>query len=414
MVIIKNRFRDFPVVLMFACGFFGFFIALALPVVLYAPNRPFTIPFRAITLAVSLFFVYRAFFQPRSIYSGPLLYFYLAWVLIYGSRLFLYSQETTYTLHGQYEYLMMGIGMCLLPGLGFMFVWDKRRLNIALCTVAIVGSLANWAYCWIYRAGISSAGSGRMRGGDFVGDFVAVNPLQIGYLGSALAVVSYGVLRAKFMGHYRWLLLIIMIVPSCVLVIFSNSRGPVIALIGCSLLFLFATVKRGMIVQLLISIFFIFTATAGLVFYAIASGSVLLDRFVNTYHGFTEGGLHMSRLDLIRIAIEQGNMAPVFGEFVEIRSESLYPHNYFIEAYLATGIVGLSVFVPLMIGVLIIAFKLMRNYPSVTWVSLLFFHYFFYAMFSSALYSNSYFWCSLGLLLGVWQAAKFGQLNSPN
>ena len=406
----KNRYEDLKVALLFACGFFGFFLVLALPVLLYAPNRPFTVPFRALSLWIFILFIWRCFARPRSMYAGPLLYCYLVWAVIYAWRLFVYSQEATYTLRGQYDYLMMGLGMCLIPGLAFFHTWDRNNLKVAHRTLATVGSLAGWMYCWIYRDGIATVGTGRMRGGEFIGDFVAINPLQVGYLGSALLILCYGTLKAKMNAWYKALSLVLMLVPGVLLIVFSNSRGPLVTLIICSIIYLCASVKRGQLLQLLLSFIAILLVGSGVIWYAVATQSILLERFVDTYYGFSEGGVHMSRLELIDLAIQQANTAPLFGEFVEIREVTHYPHNIFVEAYLATGLVGCVFFIPLICGTLFIAFKLMRARTEYAWISLLFFHYFIYVMFSTAIYSNSYFWCSLGLVLGAWQSLKLRTL----
>ena len=149
-----NRIRvaDWTGILYFGCAFFGFYLLLSVPVLLYAPNRLFTVPYRAVTLGISLYFIFRAFTGTRCVYRGFLLPVYIAWMALYAVRLIVYSQERTSTLHGQYEYLIMGIGMCLLPGLGFLHVWNSRRLEVALHTIAIVGTSAGSSYSHLIAA----------------------------------------------------------------------------------------------------------------------------------------------------------------------------------------------------------------------------------------------------------------------
>ncbi|WP_169305334.1 O-antigen ligase family protein [Coraliomargarita akajimensis] len=361
---------------------------------------------------MSFLFIWRAAVRSKSIYNGPLLWLYLLWMAIYAWRLFMYSQEVAYTRHGQYEYLVMGVGMCLVPGLGFFYAWDTRRLEIALYTIAGVGSLAGWAYCWIYRAAIFGGGFGRVRGGEFIGDFVAVNPLQLGYMGSALTVVGFGLIRSKVKGWRKLLMLGVIFAPSFMLVMFSGSRGPVAALLACILLYLLVNVKRGKLAQVFAFSSFLCVLIAGAIWYGVVSESVLLERFVNTYHSLNEGGNSTSRLDMYQQAFDQVSGSLFFGDFVELREGLIYPHNFFVEALLVTGLAGLSVFVPLLIGTFVVALRLMRKYSRYGWVSLLYIHYFFYVMVSSSLYSNSYFWCSMGLVLGVWQGAKYGKIGA--
>jgi O-antigen ligase len=153
-------------------------------------------------------------------------------------------------------------------------------------------------------------------------------------------------------------------------------------------------------------------STGVAIWVAIITGSSMFLRFVNTYYGLSEGGNAMSRFELYEMAWQQFLDGPVFGDFVELRGAYIYPHNFFLEALISTGIVGFILFSTLALGTCILAIRLMRNYPKYGWVSLLYFHYFIYSMVSSALYSNTYFWCSLGLVLGVWQSARYGFIDA--
>ena len=409
-----NRIRmgDWAGILYFGCAFFGFYLLLSFPVLLYAPNRLFTVPYRAVTLVISLYFIFRAFTGTRCVYRGFLLPVYIAWMALYAVRLIVYSQERTYTLHGQYEYLIMGIGMCLLPGLGFLHVWNSGRLKVALHTIAIVGTSAGWLYCWIYASAIFSGGYSRQLGGQFVGDYVTVNPLQLGYMGSGLVVLAFALLRSNFRGLFKWFALPLVTTPGILLISFSGSRGPVIALFGCSIIYILTNLKRGGLLRVMVAASLGACFLAAGIWFMIATDSALFERFINTFYGLSEGGNVVSRLDLYKMAWQQFLNGPVFGDFVELREVYTYPHNFFLEALISAGIVGFILFSTLAIGTCILAFKLMRQYSKYGWVSLLYFHYFIYSMVSSALYSNTYFWCSLGLVLGVWQSAKYGLIEA--
>lgn len=408
----RIRMADWTGILYFGCAFFGFYLLLSVPVLLYAPNRLFTVPYRAVTLGISLYFIFRAFTGTRSVYRGFLLPVYIAWMVLYAVRLIVYSQERTSTLHGQYEYLIMGVGMCLLPGLGFLHVWNSRRLEVALHTIAIVGTSAGWLYCWIYAGAIFSGNFGRLLGGQFVGDYVTVNPLQLGYMGSGLAVAAFGLLRSKFLGLIKFAIIPLVAAPCILLISFSGSRGPVVALFGCSIIYILANLKWGNLSRVMMVTFLGICSTGVAIWVAIITGSSMFLRFVNTYYGLSEGGNAMSRFELYEMAWQQFLDGPVFGDFVELRGAYIYPHNFFLEALISTGIVGFILFSTLALGTCILAIRLMRNYPKYGWVSLLYFHYFIYSMVSSALYSNTYFWCSLGLVLGVWQSARYGFIDA--
>jgi O-antigen ligase len=411
----KYSFEDWGTVALFFCAFAGFALSQQICVFLYIPSRPVSVGFRLLMLCFCAFFIFRQIARPRSIYIGTLLWVFIAWACVYISRLVVYSQENVFTLHGQYTYLQMLLGMCLLPSLALMYVWDERRLRIGLYTIAVGAAIGGWGYCYLYSDAIFGGGGfGRVRGGEFIGDHVALNALQLGYAGSALLILVLGILFSELRGYRKWLLIFSMSAPGLFLVGFSASRGPVIALLGCFILYVSANFRKQHLGRLMVTgIAFSVLLTLGVI-YAVATESVLFERWTNTYYALFEGEASndISRLVLYELAWEGFIDAPLFGNFIELRSLAMYPHNFFMEALHSTGIVGFTFFLILIIGVSVIAFRLMYNFPRYSWVSLLYFHYLFFGQLSGALYSSSFFWCSLGLVFGTWQSARYNLIAS--
>jgi hypothetical protein len=406
----KYSFEDWGTVALFFCAFAGFALSQQICVMLYIPSRPVSVGFRLVMLCFCAFFFYRQITRPHSIYNGPILWVFIAWSCVYTVRVVMYSQENVFTLHGQYIYLQMLIGMCLLPSLALMYVWDERRLKIGLYTISVGAAIGGWGYCYLYRTAIfGGAGFARVKGGEFIGDNVALNALQLGYAGSALLILVLGILFSELRGYRKWLLIFLMSAPGLFLVGFSGSRGPVLTLLGCFILYFCANFRMRHLGRLTgIAIAFFVLITLGII-YAVATESVLFERWINTYYSLFEGesSTDISRLILYELAWEGFIDAPLFGNFIELRSLAMYPHNFFMEALYSTGLVGFPLFLILIMGVSVIALRLMHNFPRYSWVSLLYFHYLLFGQFSGAIYSSSFFWCSLGLVLGTWQSARY-------
>ena len=406
--------EDWLTVALFFCAFAGFALSQQICVVLYIASRPVSVGFRLLMLCFCAFFFYRQIARPRSIYNGPLLWVFIAWSFVYIVRVVMYSQENVFTLHGQYTYIQMLLGMCLLPSLALMYVWDERRLKIGLYTISIGSTIGGWGYCYLYRDAIFGGGGfGRVKGGEFIGENVALNALQLGYAGSALLILVLGILFSELRGYRKWLLIFSMSAPGLFLVGFSGSRGPIIALLGCFILYVSANFRMRHLGRLTgITIVFFVLLTSGVI-YAVATESVLFERWTDTYYALFEGeaGADISRLALYALAWEGFIDAPLFGNFIELRSLAMYPHNFFMDALHSTGLAGFPLFFILIMGVSVIALRLMRNFPRYSWISLLYFHFLFFGQFSGALYSSSFFWCSLGLVLGAWQSARYNLIG---
>jgi hypothetical protein len=406
----KYSFEDWGTVALFFCAFAGFALSQQICVFLYIPSRPVSVGFRLLMLSFCAFFIFRQIARPGSIYIGTLLWVFIAWACVYISRLVVYSQENVFTLHGQYTYLQMLLGMCLLPSLALMYVWDERRLKIGLYTISVGAAIGGWGYCYLYRTAIFGGGGfARVKGGEFIGDHVALNALQLGYAGSALLILVLGILFSEWKGYRKWLFIFLMSAPGLFLVGFSGSRGPVLTLLGCFILYFCANFRIRYLGRLTATTIACLALLTLGVIYAAVTESVLFERWTSTYYAVFEGdaGSDLSRFVLYELAWDGFIDAPLFGNFVELRSLAMYPHNFFMEALYSTGLVGFPLFLILIMGVSVIAFRLMRNFPRYSWVSLLYFHYLFFGQFSGALYSSSFFWCSLGLVLGAWQSARY-------
>jgi O-antigen ligase len=78
-----------------------------------------------------------------------------------------------------------------------------------------------------------------------------------------------------------------------------------------------------------------------------------------------------------------------------------YPHNAFVEAFMATGAFGGTVFALLVLTAIYRAISLIRRHPAMAWVPICFFQQLIGAMFSGGLYGNPLLWGMMAIMLGV-------------
>ena len=95
--------------------------------------------------------------------------------------------------------------------------------------------------------------------------------------------------------------------------------------------------------------------------------------------------------------------SPLAGTGLEIRELHAYAHNIILDAFLATGVVGGSVFIIILLVGVRAACRVMRCHPESGWVALLFVHSACRSMFSDTVYSQA-FWFSLVAVVAVSQA----------
>jgi O-antigen ligase len=78
-----------------------------------------------------------------------------------------------------------------------------------------------------------------------------------------------------------------------------------------------------------------------------------------------------------------------------------YPHNFIVEAFMATGFFGGILFLFFIIKCVKLSIKIIRNNFEIAWIALLFLQFLIFGMFSGNLFSSNLFWLMSVLLLGL-------------
>ena len=106
-------------------------------------------------------------------------------------------------------------------------------------------------------------------------------------------------------------------------------------------------------------------------------------------------------------AIDLIKNSPVFGDYYLIPSgagKGLYPHNFFLEAFLTNGLIGGVAFVVMVLIAVYKSWEFLRSKREVGWMVLLFLQLLVFGMISSPLYSSQDFWALCLFVLSItWQ-----------
>lgn len=383
---------------------FGFFGMLYAAVVLYIPSQLLTVPYRGgfLLLAVFLFFRYRIS-QARPMYSGVLVYAFVAFWILYLVAILI--EPVDHLFQPKSTYLKLIAGGILVPSLVFLFSKTATELRVGhqsvLCMCAIVGLSSFFLYG-------DASGLGRAEKGEFIGGFVTLGPLQLSYLGSVSILLGLNCFLDRQVFRWRVVrfgLAALLLIFGAFQISIGASRGAVVAVVVVSFIVIFARVR---------STRSFFGSLGGLCIVVIAGGlvvvfsenlgSALFDRLMKmmyTQDAYTFGGHGIGRIYLYHAAIEQFLERPLFGGGLSIRGMFTYPHNGILEAFMATGVLGGVLFTAYFFGVARRAIFLIRYHPSLAWVSILYLHYAINIMFSSNLSSNTYFWYTSMMVIGV-------------
>ncbi len=233
-----------------------------------------------------------------------------------------------------------------------------------------------------------------------------VNTINYGQMGCALSIVAlYGFVNKLF--RYSKIIYPLMFLLGLVSIMKAGSRSPVVVLLVVVIFYFLARsgFVKGLMLMGLATIVLWFSL-GFLVELSDAVGSGIVERLISA----VETGETSGRDKIYANALDHFKDSPIFGEYYLIPSgiaKGFYPHNFFLEAFMTTGLIGGIPFVLMVMLALIKSFKILRDRHSSGWIVLLFLQVLVYGMFSSSLYSSQGFWALCFFILSM------GSLHNP-
>ena len=218
-----------------------------------------------------------------------------------------------------------------------------------------------------------------------------VNSINYGQMGCSLSIIAlYGYFNKPF--KYSKVIYPFLFILGIVSIMKAGSRSPVVVLILVSTFYFFA--KSGFMKGLLVisgTSLLLWFSLGFIIEIAEALGSSIVTRLISA----AETGETSGRDAIYANAISLFEKNPLFGHYYLISSgvgKGGYPHNFFIEAFMTTGLVGGVPFVGIIILAVYKSFKFLKLGHTSGWIILLFLQVLVYGMFSSSLYSSQDFW----------------------
>jgi O-antigen ligase len=297
------------------------------------------------------------------------------------------------------DYYMWAFGACFLPmlaaarsvpnadSLTSAFRFTYGLLFCAVVLAAVFGS------SMVATQASDLENTGRLR-------LEMLNPISLGHLGVTLAVFSVWQLMHKEKGIKKtWRgdsLLATGILLGFYIMVAANSRGPIIAACCCFLFIIAGSSLRRKSVMLLMGACIVILSFPLAAYLEETLGISAYDRLFSA-----DVAADSSRQLLYEVAFQEFSLSPFTGAGLEVRGLQTYPHNLIMEAFMATGIFGGLFFLFLVIGLALSTLRLYKKNPEGGWIPLLFVQYLVASQFSGAIYSSTYFWLAVGLLIGL-------------
>lgn len=337
-----------------------------------------SIPFRILVIALALFFVVLALFRPvpwRSFF-----WLFLFWA-IYLARL---AWDMAVEVDGAADALVYFTATALAPALALCLAkldWVATARRLVLLG-AICASLALATVFFEWNVGLSHDETGGRLA------YARLNPILLGHaaVSTVIAIMSLMTLR---LGLLRTLIYFAVAVMAITYMVLSGARGPVVALALCSMVFAWKTRRW--------SWFVVLGGLAAALFFLDDTEMVLATRLLALASEDLEDTSALHRIEVVSNALGQFMENPVFGNAYIEPIEQIYPHNLFVEALMATGIIGTFVLIMLLWRAFRRSLRLMRG--GVYLFPLLLLQWLIAAQFSGAIWSFPQLWVLLPIVL---------------
>jgi hypothetical protein len=329
--------------------------------------------------------------------------------------LFFYSCRLIYSVYisdnilqfpDKSQYILYWFFMCLIPGINFLFL-DKlvssKYMYVAWTMLVLIGIPSLFLDV---RTSSGFSAYGRLA-------TAAINPIALGHYATSLFLLSFYILLNKHLYQglpavaNNTLIYVGASLVGVVITFSAGSRGPIVALLICSVLMLISyQAKNKMSVKLFLFIMFLIVFLTSVVSFSISAENQIFDRIFATGDEL-DGTSSNNRGYAYDMAIKLSLEHPILGFGLELPNGEGYPHNLFLESFLVLGFGGGLVFTTIVTYTIMASLKLLANKNSQWgWVGILFIQYTIAGCFSGSLYGASSFWYFLFAVLGICDSVE--------
>lgn len=368
-------------------------------------SRLFTVPFRAGFLIFSLFFIVYGISNHSFSSLGklwiPLITF---WLLYFLRILFDGYLYPSYLTIEPIQYIQKAIGVTFIPMIIFLVhlgprenKWSFRIFWIA-CIGCILFALFSYrnilgqTYRHLQYMGYDSA--------------ELISPIILSYIGAVVVSISFQLLIMSWsikISKIRVFSLCVILGIGLVKLFLGGTRSALIACIAtCTIVFIKSMSKAKNISRKVLIISIAIFITFILAFIMDHFGSSTINRLdilrEQLISGSSEAG--GGRLQLYQNTLRQIVENPLWGSGLEEKTRGSYPHNHFLEAFMATGILGGISFIVLVWTALKRCLLILQYHTDYAWIAILFLVFFLRGLFSSPIIESS-LWYSMMAVFAV-------------
>jgi hypothetical protein len=375
----------------------GYQVISFLPGYLGLEPRSVTVPFRAILAGLYFTIMFMGLYSRRAgiVLSLPVIAVVIFWTL-YITRLLLDTviDKVPLDLPGQ-DYITYVFGVSLLPMLGFMLTPTRSGMGLAFVLVLSMNTvtcLAALLNNFSDPMGIQT----RMAANE------CLNPIAIGHTGGALFLMVLLHWLHRSDRRTNWLFAFgcgSLAILGLYIVFLAASRGALVALSLLLPVVLWSGWRKGARLWVVLVAGTSVAAILPFIINSALAAGTDLSLYLGSVEAVVNADSAISRYAVIADAWKQFLEHPILGSSLVERNSLFYPHNYVVESFMATGLLGGLSFCFVAVSAIHKSLRLLLRYPAMAWTAVLFLQTLIGGMFSGTLYFAPLFWGLLGVVL---------------
>ncbi len=190
----------------------------------------------------------------------------------------------------------------------------------------------------------------------------------------------------------------------------AGSRSPLLALLICVIIYIILMRKWNMLIFSAIALLLLFVFMEQIDDYFQDMGVISIERFYNSLFDQKSAAedLTSERNILYEVGLAKFKENPLLGSgFINFRGvDQPYIHNFILEAFMFTGLIGGIIFIIISVISLINAGRLIRMDKKYLFLSMLFYQYFVFSMFSRSMVILPFFWLTMFMVNNMYYFEK--------
>ncbi len=374
----------------------------------------------ALKLIISSVF-YKKRTLPKTSY--PLIIFFIIYILrLISDHFFTSIRFADHTAIYVFSFYIGGIILpCFAILLNSKEICFERLMNLFLIFLSISNVITLFSFLFLGGLSIDSFSSGRAELINDTGNDPGsiLNSISLAYYGgfSCIVVLVYFFIFKNKISFFLKYYLIVLFIISFLNLLLAASRGPLLSFLLISFFIIFVNflfAHKNLIYFLKLSSFVTFFS---LIFFnflinLVDEGKLFAFQRLLDFFESKQGGNGEYRDLAFASAWQDFLSSPIFGKHFVGTYDNYYPHNFIIEVFMSTGIIGALPFF-FIFGIIFskLYFALKKSNRMVTVLFILLFYKLLTSLTSGSLFEDNSFWIFICLFLVIKFSDNYKEVN---